>query len=307
MKIIDVKNLSKYFNGFCAVDDISFDVQQGEVFGFLGPNGAGKTTTIRMLTTVLPPSSGTITIKEWQRGKQDLKIKQIMGVVPEMANVYNDLTALQNLSLMGELYDVSKQVRTERAENLLKKFQIFDKKNSKAKQFSKGLRQRLLLCMALIHSPQILFLDEPTSGLDVQSSRIIKDTIKEYNQQGVTIFLTTHNMDVANELCDRIAIINKGRIIALDTPRNLKQIIQNIQTIEVFFDKEINPSVLEKLAQVSQVIRKEDCLQLYVKNPTAAVFELMEFVKKNNLRLVSLNLQSPKLEEIFLKIIEEAA
>lgn len=307
MNAIEVRELSKYFNGFCAVDKINFEVEEGEIFGFLGPNGAGKTTTIRMLTTVLPPSSGTMKIMNWYRGKNDLKIKQIQGVVPEMANVYNDLTALQNLTLMGELYDVPKQVRTARGEELLKQFQIFDKRDVKAKQFSKGLRQRLLLCMALIHSPQILFLDEPTSGLDVQSSRIIKNTIREYNQQGNTIFLTTHNMDVANELCDRIAIINKGRIIAMDTPRTLKQIIKDIQTLEVLFDREIDRILLEKLTQVSRVIKKADCIQLYVNNQTEAVFELLEFVKSNNLQIISLNLQSPKLEEIFLKIIEEAA
>ena len=307
MNIISVQNVSKFFNGFCAVDNITFDVKQGEIFGFLGPNGAGKTTTIRMLTTVLPPSSGKIVINNWQRGKDDLRIKQIQGVVPEMTDVYNDLTAFQNLSLMGELYDIPKQLRRTGAEMLLKEFQIFDKRDSKAKHLSKGLRQRLLLCMALIHSPQIVFLDEPTSGLDVLSSRLIKNKIKEYNQQGITVFLTTHNMDVANELCDRIAIINKGRIIALDTPRNLKQITQSIQTLEVAFDREIDQTLLEKITQTSHIIKKENYFQLYVRNPTEAVLELMEVVKRNNLQLVSLSLQSPKLEEIFLKIIEEGS
>jgi ABC-2 type transport system ATP-binding protein len=307
MNAITVNHLSKYFNGFCAVDDISFEVESGEIFGFLGPNGAGKTTTIRMLTTILLPSSGKITIFDLQRGPDDLAIKQLMGIVPEMANVYNDLTALQNLQLMGELYDVPKKLRNTRAEELLTQFDMYDMKNVRAKQFSKGLRQRLLLCMALIHSPKILFLDEPTSGLDVQSSRIIKNLIKDYNKQGTTVFLTTHNMDVANELCDRIAIINKGKIIELDTPESLKQLITDIQTLEVLFDKAVDPLLLENLVGVSKVVKTEKYYCLYIENPTQVVFELMQLVRDQKLRIKSLSLLSPKLEEVFLKIITEDA
>ncbi len=305
MKAITVKNLTKYFNGFCAVDNISFDVESGEIFGFLGPNGAGKTTTIRMLTTILPLSSGTINIMNFQRGSEDLQIKQLMGIVPEMANVYNDLTAIQNLLLMGELYGVLKKERRIRAEDLLAQFDLIDKKDVKAKHFSKGLRQRLLLCMALIHTPKILFLDEPTSGLDVQSSRIIKDLIKDYNKQGMTIFLTTHNMEVANELCDRIAIINRGRIIKLDTPENMKELLRDTQILEVLFDKEVNQNSLEQLTHVTKVIKKDRTFQLFIKNPTDALCGLLEFIREQNLQINSLSLLSPKLEDIFLKIIKE--
>ena len=185
-------------------------MKEGEIFGFLGPNGAGKTTTIRMLAGVLKPTNGYIAIFGENIWKHPLKVKQIMGHVPEMANVYVELTGMQNLTLIGEIYGLPKKERIARAESLLKKFELFEKSSLKAKKYSKGMKQRLLLCMALMSNPEILFLDEPTVGLDVKSSRIIKKLIKEYNEKGMTIFLTTHDMDVANELCHRIAIINQG-------------------------------------------------------------------------------------------------
>jgi ABC-2 type transport system ATP-binding protein len=213
--VIHVNNLSKNFTDIKAVNKISFSVQNGEIFGFLGPNGAGKTTTIRMMTGVLKPTSGNIEIYGKDVLKNQILVKQILGNVPEEANVYMDLTGLKNLEFIGELYGISKRESQERSIELLKKFELFKRRDSLAKKYSKGMKQRLLLCMALMSKPKILFLDEPTSGLDVQSSIIIKNLIKEYNENGMTIFLTTHNMDVANELCDRIAIINKGKIIRL--------------------------------------------------------------------------------------------
>ncbi|MFX1452153.1 MAG: ABC transporter ATP-binding protein, partial [Promethearchaeota archaeon] len=191
-----------------AVDDISFEVKKGEIFGFLGPNGAGKTTTIRMMTGVLKPTKGNVSIFGHDVWKNQILVKQITGNVPEEANVYFDLTGLQNLMFIGEIYGVPKKTRLKRAESLLKKFELYEKRNLKAMKYSKGMKQRLLLCMALMSKPEILFLDEPTTGLDVQSARIIKQLIREYNEKGVTIFLTTHDMEVANELCHRIAIIN---------------------------------------------------------------------------------------------------
>lgn len=305
MNVISVKNLSKFYNGFQALESVNFDVKQGEIFGFLGPNGAGKTTTIRILTTILLPSSGQITIFNMDITKKSRRVKQVIGVVPEMANVYSDLTAAQNLNLMGELYDVPKRVRKQRMEMLLKQFQLFEKKDMKTKKFSKGMKQRLILCMSLVHEPKILFLDEPTSGLDVQSSRIIKDLIREFKEQGITIFLTTHDMNVANELCDRIAILNKGKIVSLDTPENLKRAIQEVQSLDVVFNREIDENLLRTIPQVIKVKLEKENLRLYVKNPTQALIELAGFVRKNNLELIEYSLRTPSLEDVFIEIIEE--
>ncbi|MBS7633823.1 ATP-binding cassette domain-containing protein, partial [Candidatus Bathyarchaeota archaeon] len=211
---VAVHNLTKHYGDITAVDNISFEVKQGEIFGFLGPNGAGKTTTIRILTGIIKPDEGKAIIMEHDIEKEPLQAKQIMGIVPEMSNAYIDLSAWDNLMLIGELYGVSKKQRIERAKRLLEKFGLYDRKDQLVRGFSKGMKQRLILCMALINEPAILFLDEPTSGLDVESAKLIREMITELNNAGTTVFLTTHNMEEANKLCHRIAIINHGRIAA---------------------------------------------------------------------------------------------
>ncbi|HDM89075.1 MAG TPA: ATP-binding cassette domain-containing protein, partial [Candidatus Bathyarchaeota archaeon] len=211
---IVAENLTKRFGELVAVNHVSFKVKKGEFFGFLGPNGAGKTTTIRMLTGIIKPDEGTASVMGYDVRREIVKARQVMGIVPEMANVYVDLSVWQNLMFMGELYGVPKDYRCKNAEKLLHELNLYDKRDVKAKRLSKGMRQRLLLCMALLNDPEILFLDEPTVGLDIQSAHIIRGMLRDLNENGVTIFLTTHNMEEANQLCDRIAIINHGRIAA---------------------------------------------------------------------------------------------
>ena len=288
-----------------AVDDVSFEVKEGEIFGFLGPNGAGKTTTIRMLTGVLKPTGGTIEIFNTDVWKLPIPIKQITGNVPEMANVYMDLTGMQNLTFIGEIYGVPKKVRIKRAEELLKKFQIYDKRHLITKKYSKGMKQRLLLCMALMNNPEILFLDEPTSGLDVQSSRIILKLIREYNQQGMTIFLTTHDMEVANSLCNRIAIINHGKIISLDTPENLKKLTLEYKAIDCYFQEDINEREIEQLKNVKEIQKVRGGCHIIVEDIDDALYELINFFKINNIKVKQLCSHQPKLEDVFLKIIEQ--
>ncbi|MHA1491700.1 MAG: ATP-binding cassette domain-containing protein [Promethearchaeota archaeon] len=298
------KGKNKMNGGVRAVDNIHFEVNLGEIFGFLGPNGAGKTTTIRMLTGVLKPTKGQIEVFGKPFWKNSITIKQIIGNVPEMANVYADLTGIQNLDFIGELYGISKVIRKRRAEELLKQFELFNKRNFKARKYSKGMKQRLLLCMALMNEPKILFLDEPTSGLDVQSSKIIKQIIKDYHKKGITIFLTTHDMDVANELCDRIAIINKGKIVGLDTPENLKKLFQENQTIGVTFERNVKKEELEKMGSIKEVNKIKDGWVLLVPEINLALIEIIEFAKNNKLEIKELNTLQPSLEDIFLKIIE---
>ena len=287
-----------------AVDNISFEVKKGEIFGYLGPNGAGKTTTIRMLTGVLKPTQGNITIFGENIWKHQIKVKQVMGHVPEEANVYMDLTGLQNLTFIGELYGIPKKVRIMRAESLLKKFELFGPRHLKAKKYSKGMKQRLLLCMALMSTPKILFLDEPTQGLDVQSSIIIKKLIKEYNKNGMTIFMTTHDMEVANELCDRIAIINKGKLIGLDTPENLRKLKQEYQAIDFYFTQDVNQEEIEKLSSVKEVKKIGECYHVIVHDINNGIHELVDYLKSNNIMIKKLNTYEPRLEEVFIKMIK---
>ncbi|MFX1394252.1 MAG: ATP-binding cassette domain-containing protein [Promethearchaeota archaeon] len=290
-------------NLICAVDNISFKVKYGEIFGFLGPNGAGKTTTIRMLTGVLKPSSGSITIFGENVWNHPIRVKQIMGNVPEMANVYLDLTGIQNLNFIGEIYGIPKKERKDLAENLLKKFELFDRRYFKAKKYSKGMKQRLLLCMALMSNPKILFLDEPTSGLDVQSARIIKQLIREYNKMGMTIFMTTHDMDVANELCNRIAIINKGKIIGLDSPENLRNLKQEYQAIDLYLINDLNQKEIENLSTIKEVRKIEDHYHIIVHDINNGIFEIIEYLKSNHLKVKKINTYEPHLEDVFVKMV----
>ena len=304
MDVIEVKNLSKYFGDVHAVNKVNFTIKDREIFGFLGPNGAGKTTTIRMLTGVLKPTEGNIKIFNHYLWNDPILVKQIIGNVPELSNIYPDLTAMQNLTLIGELYGVPKKIRIKRAEKLLKQFELFEKRNFKAKKFSKGMIQRLLLSMGLISEPKILFLDEPTSGLDVQSAKIIKQLLKDYNKMGLTIFLTTHDMDVANELCDRIAIINKGNIISLDTPENLKKLFQEYQEINISFNQEVKKEDLRKINSIKELKKIQDEWRIIVYDVNQAIMEIMDFTKSNNLEIKKINTYKPHLEEVFLKIVE---
>ncbi|RLG01445.1 ABC transporter ATP-binding protein [Thermococci archaeon] len=215
--IIEVENLSKKFKENVAVDDISFQVKKGEIFGFLGPNGAGKTTTIRMLTGQLLPSGGAIQVCGIDPTKEEKKLAMKIGVVPEIQNLYSDLNAEQNLKLFADLYSIDHK----RVKELLEMFKLTDMKEP-VKKLSKGLKQRVLIARALIHNPELLFLDEPTIGLDPNIAKEIRKIIKILKEEGKTVFLTTHYMEEADALCDRVAIINEGKIIALDSPHELR-------------------------------------------------------------------------------------
>ena len=303
---VAVSNLTKHFDKLVAVDHINFQVKTGELFGFLGPNGAGKTTTIRMLTGVIKPDGGTASIFGHDIQKEKLKGKQMMGIVPEMANAYVDLTAWNNLMLIGELYGVPKKQRQEKGKKLLKEFGLYERRNKLVKGFSRGMKQRLLLCMALINEPQILFLDEPTSGLDVESSRLVKEMIRDFNKSGTTVFLTTHNMDEANMLCDRVAIINYGKIAAIDSPEKLRMKSSGLQSIEVSFDKTISIKELSKIRGVIETKKMGDKIRLYVKETSDVLDCLIDFARSKELKIVTLNTLAPTLEDVFLKLVKES-
>ena len=303
---MEVSGLTKRFGELIAVDHISFEVKRGELFGFLGPNAAGKTTTIRMLTGVIKPDGGTASIFGFDVLREGLKTKQLMGIVPEMANAYVDLSAWNNLMLIGELYGVPKNERKETASRLLKEFGLYERRNQLVKGFSRGMKQKLLLCMALINEPEILFLDEPTSGLDVESQRLIRNMIREFNKNGTTVFLTTHHMEEANQLCNKIAIINHGKIAAIDSPERLRMRSSGLRSIEVSFDKPVTIEDLSKINGIKEARKMGDKIRLYVDEPGLVIDKLVDFARSKRLKILSLNTLAPTLEDVFLKLVRES-
>jgi ABC-2 type transport system ATP-binding protein len=302
---IEVTDLTKRYDGLVAVDGISFEVRKGELFGFLGPNGAGKTTTVRILTGVIRADSGIALIMGSRAGS--LKAKQIAGVVPEMANAYNDLSGWDNLMLMAELYGVASGEAKESSQSLLRALGLLERRDSLVKTYSKGMKQRLILGMALISDPQILFLDEPTSGLDVQSARLIKELLRSLNARGKTIFLTTHDMDEANQLCDRVAIINKGKMVAIDAPERLRMATSSRHSVEVSFTDSVNPETLAQLPGVNEIQKVGDKYCLYTESPGELVVMLVNYSCTVGLKIVSLNILAPSLEDAFVALTDKEA
>ena len=302
---VSVANLTKHYGPVIAVDHITFEVEVGEIFGFLGPNGAGKTTTVRILTGVIKADEGNASILGYKAGS--LEAKQAAGVVPEMANAYADLSGWNNLTLMAELYGIPANTAQERAAHLLQDLGLFDRKGTLVKGYSKGMKQRLILGMSLISDPQILFLDEPTSGLDVQSARLIKSLLQSLNAKGKTIFLTTHDMDEANQLCNRVAIINQSKVVAIDAPEKLRMATRSMHSVEVSFTNTVNPEVLAQLPGVNSVRRLGDKYRLYTDNPGDLAVSLVNQSCATGLKIVSLNTPAPSLEDAFLALTEKEA
>lgn len=218
MRAIEVENLSRAFNGLRAVDDISFSVEAGEIFGFLGHNGAGKTTTIRMLSGQLSPDAGRGRVAGCDVVTEQQRLRPLIGVVSEHQNLYERMSGRENLEFAARLYGQD----TQRVDAALKQVDLLDRAGDKVQHYSNGMKQRLLIARSILHRPQIVFLDEPTRGLDPVVGREIRRLIRDMSNEGVTIFLTTHYMEEADQLCDRVAFLSEGRIVALDTPNNLK-------------------------------------------------------------------------------------
>jgi ABC-2 type transport system ATP-binding protein len=224
--MIHVQSLVKTFGDVTAVNDVSFDVRAGEIFAFLGPNGAGKTTTIQMLTTLLRPTSGTISLDGLDPAAKPHDVRRRFGIVFQDPSLDHELTAYENLDLHGVLYHVPRRLRAERIETLLKLFELWERRHARVKTFSGGMKRRLEIARGLLHTPKILFLDEPTLGLDPQSRNQLWTHVRHLNEtEGVTVFLTTHYMDEAERVAHRIAIIDHGRLVAQGSPQELKQLL----------------------------------------------------------------------------------
>jgi ABC-2 type transport system ATP-binding protein len=301
---IEVQDLTKYYGDYLAVDHISFEVHQGEIFGFLGPNGAGKSTTQRMLTTLLEPTSGKILINGHDLAHDAYPAKQVMGMVPEESNIYTELTAWDNLIFTERLYRVSSGQRAARAQELLEAFGLWEKRAVKAENFSKGMRRRLSIAMAIVHQPSLLFLDEPVPGLDAQSARAIRSMIRQLNSAGTTVFLTTHDIEEANQLCDRVAIIHQGKIVAIDTPEHLKATMQRVQSVELALepDHQEAKEQMRAFRGVTQVVKTGDKWRLYTDDPSLLIPQIVHFTEAQGIRIVHLTTLGPSLEDVFLEI-----
>lgn len=305
MNIIEAKSLTKTFDSLKAVDDISFSVDKGEIFGFLGPNGAGKTTTVRMLTGILIPDKGRALIDGIDMKKNPIAAKSRIGVIPEVGNLYQDLSAIQNILLVGKFYGFEQSKLKKCADDILKDLGIYDKRGSAVRTLSKGQKQMISIASAVGHDPKILFLDEPTSGLDVQSQRKIRGIIRKMNDLGTTIFLTTHNIEEANILCDRICIINKGRIAAIDKPEILRSTIEKTKSVEISFDKKIDLGFLEDLSYINKIETYGDKSRVYTDSPDDLVKLLAGYAKDNGLKIISLNILKASLEDAFIELVKK--
>lgn len=300
MNAVEVNGLVRKFDSLTAVNEISFDIKEGEIFGFLGPNGAGKSTTVNMLTCQIRKTSGDAKIFGTDIGDAK-KIRKKIGIVPQEMSLNGLLTAKQNLFMYASLYDVPKKEIDRKSEELLDAMGMLKRKNDLVKTFSGGMKQRLNVILGLMHKPEILFLDEPTTGMDPQARRMIWDFIKNINKEGMTIFLTTHYMEEADCLCDRVAVIDEGRIQAIDTPMNLKRKLkeQDIIMVQVEYDEKI-VSDIEAVEGVNKAVYEKGVLKLYITDRDRLLLDIAKALSERPIR--SISSVEPTLEDVFISI-----
>lgn len=289
--VLQVSELTKCYgpldSGLLAVDHISFQVDQGEVFGFLGPNGAGKTTTIRMLAGLSQPTMGQARILGLDRSGDLPQIKKRIGVVPEASNLYDELTAFDNLVFSMQLYGVPRNERTSRAGELLARFRLKEKRDTPFAKLSRGMKRALTIAAALAHRPALLFLDEPTTGLDVLSARSLRQMIAGLRDEGVTVFLTTHYLEEAERLCDRIALLVRGRIVALDALAGLKAQVQGAAAVEI---------------TLQEGDGRTETRRLVGEEPASLVREALALAESEGRRLLAIHTIQPTLEDVFVQL-----
>jgi ABC-2 type transport system ATP-binding protein len=307
---VSIKNLTKKFGDILAVDHINLEIRKGEIFGLLGPNGAGKTTTIRMLCTLLEPTEGTAKVVGYDLRRQQAEVRRVIGVVSDGVDLYSDLTARENLVLLGKLFGVPKKVLMKRIDELLEFIGLTDRANDLVSTFSTGMRKKTLIVASLIHSPQILFLDEVTSGLDPQTAVSVRELTKNLRQQGITIIWTTHYLDEPDKICDRVGIIYGGRILALGTPKDVKNIASNTTTIEFTLDKPAVEECIDRIKDSTGVLTvkaSENTLTLTIHNHEISISRIIEYLSSYGRKITDLTKREPSLEEAFLKLISDAS
>ena len=301
MDIIKTDDLTKKFGDLTAVDNISFSVKKGEIFGFLGPNGAGKTTTIKMLTTLLHPTNGSAKISDFDIAKDRDKVRKNIGIVFQEPALDTELTGRENLDYHARMYGIDRNERKTRIEDVLHLVDLEDKKDVFVKNYSGGMKRRLEIARGLMHYPNVLFLDEPTLGLDAQTRRAIWEYIKKMNKkEGTTIFLTTHYMDEADYLCDRVGIIDHGKILVIDSTENLKNSVGNDVITLSCSDLDGLIKRLEQEDWIENIERHESLLTLGVEKGDEKIPIIIEISQSQNIKIKSISVRKPTLDDVFL-------
>jgi ABC-2 type transport system ATP-binding protein len=305
---IETSELTMRYGSLVAVDNVSFNVQNGEVFGFLGPNGAGKTTTIRMLTTLLRPTSGSASVLGFDVATEGGKIRPKIGVVQQDPSFEYWMSVERNLDLYGFLWNVPKKERRERIELLLDKFGLQEARKTAPPELSIGQRRRLQVAREFMHDSELMFLDEPTTGLDPQARRVTLDFVREKVKNGVTVFFTTHIMEEAEYICDRIAIINHGQILALDTVKNVKQKFGGISVIHLRFAEYTDDldHRLQSLPGIQRVVKpqeKDESLKVFAKDANATLLEIIDSAATLGARITELRVEEPSLDDVFVQMV----
>jgi len=304
MKAIEVNSLTKTYGRLTAVDHISFEVEEGEVFGFLGPNGAGKTTTIMMLATALNPTSGTATVWGHDIIKERNKVRESIGIVFEELSLDINLTGRENLDFHARMYHLDKKTREERASQALGLVGLKDKQNILVKHYSGGMQRRLEIARGMLNYPKVLFLDEPTLGLDVQTRRLLWDYARKLNREsGTTILLNTHYVEEADYLCDRIAILDQGKIVVTDTPEKLKDSVGD-SLLSIKFSPEAQLANLAELLReanwVKRVAPRDSWLELSIRSGGTRIPEVVKLARDHGFAISSVSEHKPSLEDVFL-------
>lgn len=303
---IEVQGLCKSYGETHALDNVGFTVRSGKVFGYLGPNGAGKTTTINILCGLLNRDAGEVTVCDLDIERDPVAVKQRIGVVPEESNLYPELTCRRNLEYLGELYGLSRLARRTRIDELLGAFDLADKKEAPFRTLSRGMKRRLTVAGALIHSPEIVFLDEPTTGLDVPSARALRGLIQTINRDGTTVFLTTHNLAEAEALCDRVLILVKGNVVTEGTAMEIRQRVEKARALSVVFSGDVaKDSLLEACPAVHSASSVDRTWRFETSDTHAAVAQIVSFADQQGLRVLEIQTATTSLEDAFMTILKE--
>lgn len=304
MGIVDVANLKKSYGEIVAVDDISFSIEKGEIFGFLGPNGAGKTSTINMMIGLSRPTSGQIIIDGIDAIKNIKKVQRIIGIVPDENNLYDEMNGFDNLCFCASLYGISIKEREKRAMELLEQFNLTKAGKRPFKTYSKGMKRKLTIAAGIIHNPKILFLDEPTTGIDIESARQIRELILDLKKQGKTIFITTHYIEEAERICDRIAFIVNGKIVKIGTVTELMESVEREHKIRLQLDrsiKDIKEEIENNIVNCSvEISGEKSCL--VISKERIALSPILQLLDSKGISVYEAKEIKPSLEDVFVKV-----
>ena len=308
--ILEVQNLVKKFGDITAVDGVSFDIQEGEVFSLLGPNGAGKTTTISMLSCLLEPTSGDAIVGGHSIAQEALEVKNIIGVVPQEIALYEELSARENLTFWGQMYGLGGGALKTRVTEVLEQIGLADRAKDKIKTYSGGMKRRVNIGVGLLHKPHLLYMDEPTVGIDPQSRRSILDSVKDLNKAGMTVLYTTHYMEEAEELSHRVGIIDQGKMIAIGTQKELTQLVGENETLRLHTGENVDLqpllTALQELPGVIHVSASENMVVLIVPEADDALPPVLSKADRLGYKIRSVDIQEPNLEAVFLKLTGKA-